>query len=477
MEEKIDLMKIITKVVKGLQHDCWLLILCSVIGGGVMGLREKYSYTPMYESSATFIVQSNSGQASSSYTDRLAASQMVQIFPYILQSGELSSIVATDLGYTSIPGTISIHSLKSTPIFTVHVKAREPELAYEILESVLENYPKAAEYIIGNTTLILMDETGISENPINSINITNRVIKGAILGFAFAFCIVILFALSRKTVDSKSCLKHVTNLKCFSNIPVVKFKKRKSKELLLMDNPKTGQGFQEAIRTTSIRLVHHMKKKSEELLEEKKVILVTSTLPGEGKSTMSANIAMELAEKKYRVVLIDCDLRNPSISSTMGLEKTDCGFRELLMGDVQLKKVLHSVPNSTLDIILGGKPTSIVSEILSNSRMGKIMNELREKYDYIILDCAPIGMISDAIMFIKLADTGLFVIKQDYAPINRILESIEIMTSRGLDIAGYVINGAEHITGRYGSYYGSYGHYGHYEKYYDSAKYSRGKEN
>lgn len=95
---KIDLIKIIIKTGKGMRHQWWILAVCVLAGASLFGIREVRSYSPIYEASSTFIVQSDAGLASGSYTDRLAASQMERIFPYILQSGELYQIVASDWG-------------------------------------------------------------------------------------------------------------------------------------------------------------------------------------------------------------------------------------------------------------------------------------------------------------------------------------------------------------------------------------------
>lgn len=470
---KIDLTKIIIKTGKGMRHQWWILVVCMLAGASLFGIREVHSYSPIYEASSTFIVRSDAGQASGSYTDRLAASQMERIFPYILQSGELYQIVASDLGYASVPGSIMINTLSGTPVFTVRVRSGRPENAYNILQSVLKNYPKAAEYIIGNTTLIPMDETGIPQEPVNQMNLMGQAKKGAVLGFLGGFCIIVLFALSRKTVDSKSDLKAVLNISCLSSIPVVTFKKRKTKEapLILITNKKSGQGFQEAIRTIGIRMAHYTKREREKSGAEKKVILVTSTLPGEGKSTVSSNLALSLAYRGNQVLLIDCDLRNPSVSATMGIVRKEKGLVDLIKGSASASELIQKIPDTTLSVITGGKSTGRASELLGSPKMKEMIGQLRDQYDYILLDCAPIGMLSDAMMLTELADTGLFVVKQDYAPIKQIVESVEILTSRGLELAGYVLNGVENMTGRYGGYY--YSQYGSYRSHYYNSYYKK----
>lgn len=190
-------------------------------------------------------------------------------------------------------------------------------------------------------------------------------------------------------------------------------------------------------------------------------MMVTSAVPGEGKSTTAVNLALSMAQKGKKVVLVDGDLRNPSVASALDI-KGKYGISHLLNGDVELKSVLKTVGDSGLMVVPGIKPIKNPTELISSSNMQKLINDLMGIADYVIVDTPPCTVMSDASVFARVTQGILMVVRQDFARIEKVVSGFEILVETGTPIVGYILDGTEvGITG-YGHGYGyGYGKYGY----------------
>lgn len=148
-----------------------------------------------------------------------------------------------------------------------------------------------------------------------------------------------------------------------------------------------------------------------------KKILVTSSLPGEGKSFVAANLAVSLAMTGKKVALVDVDLHNPSLGKLFGVTTEDIGVSEYLLGERSLDEIVRKVPNhENLSFISSGGLHPTPSELLENGRIQKLIAELEEKFDLVVMDTAPVVMVTDAYHLSSLADATLYVIRHKYTP-------------------------------------------------------------
>jgi receptor protein-tyrosine kinase len=228
----------------------------------------------------------------------------------------------------------------------------------------------------------------------------------------------------------------------------------------------------EAINLLRIRILREMDRTG------KKVLLLTSTGELEGKSTISSNLALSCAQKGFRVLLIDGDLRSPSVAKKFGLE-TEVGILDVLTGGAALEQAVHHYPDTTLDILPGHGTANAagISQLIGGEETARVMEYAREHYDYVIVDSPPCGIIQDALMLAAHCDASLVVIRQDFLARTRILEMLDVLADTGTEILGCVINGEEGSVGSYG--YGRYGYgsgYG-YGKYGNYGKYGSGEKN
>ena len=170
---------------RGLKKFYWLLILIISLLATAFYFRARRSYVPYYEAYSSFVVNtSNAYGYNETYYNQTTASQLSKTFPYIMTSGALNQVVAESLGMDSVPATITAESMEETALFTIRVRSRDPQLSYDVLQAVIENYPTVAEYIIGDTQLTLLDESGVPQNAVNPPAFVDSAYRGAAVGAA-----------------------------------------------------------------------------------------------------------------------------------------------------------------------------------------------------------------------------------------------------------------------------------------------------
>jgi capsular exopolysaccharide synthesis family protein len=197
-----------------------------------------------------------------------------------------------------------------------------------------------------------------------------------------------------------------------------------------------------------------------------RVIGVSSAMTGEGKSLTAVNLAYSLSQLGRRVLLIDCDMRRPSICDKLPIHN-DPGLSEFLSGQAQAENLIQfcglEEDKSAFHVIASGRVPPNPMELLSSSRMAKSLTKLRNSYDYIILDLPPVGEVGDALAVAKYTDGLLMVVRQDYC--NRLALSAALRQFEFVDtkILGVIFNAISEEGGGYGYRYG----YGYRSRYYN----------
>ncbi|MBQ4045601.1 MAG: polysaccharide biosynthesis tyrosine autokinase [Lachnospiraceae bacterium] len=460
--DNIDYGIVLDDMLKCFFRNWWKILAIISMSCLVAYISAKALYRPVYSAASTFVVSSNNtGGYDRNQYNSTVTSQLGNVFPYLLKSDLMTKLVAEDLGTDSIPGTISAEALPGTSLITLTAKSGDAQLSYDILQSVVKNYPEVSAYVIGDVKLDFMDETGIPENPSNPPRFRMvAAIAGALAAMA-AVILLFLYAVTRLTVRSEKDLKILFNIPALGSVPRVHFKKRSGKKehRIAVDEKNIPYFFIESFRTIRNRLE---KEVAENQLQ---TILVTSALPSEGKSTVAANLAVSLSHKDRSVILVDLDLRNPSADKVLRIEKPQSGVSEVLRGEAKLKDVLISYgKKGNLRILPGHGSISNPSELLNAEILQKLMAELKKEADFILIDTPPSAIVSDASIIAKYVDGGLFVVRQDYAKLDSLQEGMEMLAGTGLHVIGTILNGTESsvFSGGYGYGYYQYGHYGRY---------------
>ncbi len=202
--------------------------------------------------------------------------------------------------------------------------------------------------------------------------------------------------------------------------------------------------------------------------EDSKAIMITSSLQGEGKSLTALNLAISLGQMDKKVLLIDCDLRRPRMARLMNIT-APVGLSNLLMDFNLMEMAVVNSEEHGIDLLLAGDVPPNPAELLSSNRMQKLMERMRDKYDYIILDSPPVDLVVDAVALSSQCDGVLFVVRADQSERGAVIHGMEQLGYAGANILGFVFNGvtAETVSG-YGKYrFRKYArNTGRYNKYY-----------
>lgn len=206
-----------------------------------------------------------------------------------------------------------------------------------------------------------------------------------------------------------------------------------------------------------------------------RIIGVTSSLRGEGKSVTAINTAYTMAQSGKKVLLIDADMRIPTVAKKLELPANTSGLSNLLVGVDKKDEIIQHIKflknNVQLDILTAGELPPNPSELLGSKRMEVLLDTLKKHYNYIIIDLPPVCAVADAVIFSKFADGMMLVVRQDYCRTDSLKEAITQLKFANANIIGFVYNCASTGSKSYGRYrrygkYGKYYRYGKYGKYY-----------
>ena len=187
--------------------------------------------------------------------------------------------------------------------------------------------------------------------------------------------------------------------------------------------------------------------------KEIKTILVTSTIPGEGKSTIAGHLALSFAQQDKKVLVIDCDLRKPALHKMFKLSNFK-GLSDVIVGNSDLEKAMYNYRDN-FDILTSGKIPPNPSEILASNAMTMLLEKLKTMYDIIIIDSAPLQAVTDAQIISNKVDGTLLVIRAGLTKREAILQAKELLNQVNAKILGVVLNGAENNSEKHYYYYGS----------------------
>lgn len=423
-ENKIDITKFFDMFYKNILRNkkmiALLLIVCTLLSVG----RTYLSFETLYSSKALFIA-SNS-EKGNIYTTSEENDELLSTFSSVLRSEMMNKIIMQSMDLDYVPGSVSINRIPETNLMELVVTSKEPKLAYDMIYCILNNYNQVTDIVMSDINITLFDTPKFAQKPNATPNYLNSAIKGFGLGLGISFVYVLVLSFIRKTINTNDDVKNILNLTNLTSIPMISNSTHSS---LLLSNP----GIQYQIKHAFQELRLHVEQEKKK--ENSKVFMVTSTMPNEGKSTVSSNLAISLAQKGNRVILVDTDLRNPSVMRIIKCETMNGSITDYLNGVCSLAESINPYMDLPLDVIFGNEFSQEATEQLSKDEFENFIQLLRNVYDYVILDVPPLYMMEDALLVAKHCDRAIVVIKQDFVNAFDILDSME-------ELQGYT-----HITG------------------------------
>ena len=435
--EKIDIFHLLRRFFRSFKKFWVLTLVLCVLLGGLMWFRSRQSFTPYYETRAMFSVSSGYGKGdiftSSQYYDSSAAKSLAAAFPQLLTTEVMQDLIKTELGKGYINGSISASVITNTSILQITVRSTDPQDAYDILCAVIEAFPQVAVYMVDDPQITMRESPYVPTSPTNSFSGVSAVLKGALLGLLLGCGITALYAAANRTITNADELKKAVNLPLLASFPHVILKKRRNVERVFI-NSDDDWYLAEALRTLRVKVRKQLADRNG------KVVLLTSTVPSEGKSTISANLALSLSAEGSRVVLVDADLRNQTIYRMFGSGRAGHGMLECLR-DPKLdpNECLSGVPGTNL-FYLSDVSTRKRHYSIDAKQLRRVLDALSKEFDYVVVDSPPCGVVSDTSLFARYADCVLYVIRQDHAAQSQILDCIDGLYQRDIPLTGCILN-------------------------------------
>ena len=277
-----------------------------------------------------------------------------------------------------------------------------------------------------------------------------------VLGLGLPVGIIYLINLTKFKIEGRGDVEKLTRLPIIGDIPLTE---EKNGSIAVFENQNTLMS--ETFRNVRTNLQFMLKK-------GQKVILVTSTVSGEGKSFISANLAISLSLLGKKVVIVGLDIRKPGLNKVFNISRKEQGITQYLSNPERnlMDLVQASDISKSLYIIPGGTVPPNPTELLARDGLDKAIETLKKNFDYVILDTAPIGMVTDTLLVGRVADLSVYVCRADYT--RKVEYSLinELANNNKLPNLCTVINGLDFQKKKYGYYYG----YGKYGKFYGYGK-------
>ena len=279
--------------------------------------------------------------------------------------------------------------------------------------------------------------TPITESAVKQIG------SGAFVGLAAGIAIIFLLGALDGRVMSVEDLTQRFDEPMLGVIPM---QKRVAGQVELLKNNDQRQMFAESCRNIRSSLLY-MDRQG----QRPSVIMLTSSMPSEGKSTLSANLSITLGFASSKTLLVDADMRRGQLHKRFGI-KNDFGLAEHIQDGLPLEKVIHKTNFENLDFIPCGQYPSQPGELLMSERFRESIATLRQKYDFVIFDSPPILLTDDAASFATRADAVLFVVRAGYTRMRQVRTSLEALNRRGVNVYGLIVNFIDHREPGYYSY-------------------------
>jgi capsular exopolysaccharide synthesis family protein len=419
--------------------------------GILLGLLATTGAKPMYRASVTFFVTTSGGESgpNAQVNSDEFAQRRVNSYLKLLGTDRLAEMVvaAADVQVTAgqVEGMIGAKGDIDTVLFTATVTSASKELATSVADAVATEFVKLVDEVETTDTnapavnLEVVDGPTVRELPSKPMfALAWRAMLGGIIGLGIA----LLLELRDQTLRSEDDLIAVGATPVLGTIPY----DRLVESAPLLVEASRHSNFAEAFRQlrTNLQFV--------DVEHRVQVLVVTSSVPGEGKSVTCSNLALSLAAAGRQVLLIEADLRLPRISHYFGIDRT-VGLTDVLIGRAALDEVVRPIPGTSLTVLPSGHAPPNPSELLGSDAMRSVLAELRTRFDIIVVDTPPLLPVADGAVAAAWADGVVLLVRTAKTPRQQVTLSLRSLSSVGARLVGAVMTMAPQGAGsRYSSY-------------------------
>ena len=429
--EEINLKELFDYFIDKIEYIIIATLVCCLIGG----IYTKFLTIPMYKSSTTVILGSNQEGTGITQSDISINNNLVSTYAEIIKSRRVLEQVQKELNesytYKELASEISVSSINNTQIIKITVEDNNALNAKIIANLVAKVFTVEVPELYNLDNVHILDVAIEEDEPYN-INVAKSSIIGGLLGLVLSSGIFFVIYYFDRTAKSVEQVEEVLQMPILGSVEETKNLKE---ELVVATNPK--EIISEQIRTIRTNLQFTSAD------EKIKTILITSSIPSEGKSFISSNLATAFAQNNKKVLIVDCDMRKGRVNKIFKISNR-IGLSNLLAykedDEENLEDYVFKTKIDNLYVIPRGKVPPNPSELLNSQKTAKLISLLSEIFDYIIFDGPPVNGLSDSLIMSDFVDRTIVVTSLNSAPIELLESTKKMLTNVNAKVAGVIVN-------------------------------------
>ncbi|MET3861658.1 succinoglycan biosynthesis transport protein ExoP [Dietzia sp. 2505] len=444
----------------------WIVIVAATLVGGLLGLGMSLLTTPTYEARIQFYVTASAGDSgAAAYQGSMGAQQRVRSYAELVESSTIAEDVVQSSGVdrtaVQVADAASATADANTVLLTVSVMDADPAGALRIAEGYGEVLPDAINQLEvpdgggpALAKLTVVNPPALPTSPV-APRTEQNVMIGLVLGLLTGIGIALLINTLDRRVKSKEQLETITGKPVVGSIP---FRKEEDKEGGAEHIVPFRAGHSPAAESfrrlrTNLQFLN--------VDNPPRVIVLTSSIAMEGKSETAINIALALAESGNRVLLIEADLRRPLVVNYMSMPDK-VGLTNVLSGQAQFDDVVQVTRHEGVELLACGPLPPNPSELLASEMARQLLVDLRQRYDYVIIDSPPLLPVTDGALIAQIADGALLVVRTHRTTSDQVVQAVDNLRKADATLLGVVTVANKPANKGSSGYYDSY--------YYSSGK-------
>lgn len=442
-----NLLTIVKCIIKDILQRWIVIVAVMIVFGSVFDFMKTVTYVPQYGTSMTATL--SGGEDTFKNIDKVQS--YVNTLDYLMNSNNAKSYVKKKMPKSKTTYKAEV-TLKQANVVKIKVTADTKREAYFSIKLLNDWYRENTERYSFPYNITVLKESKFSTKPVNpNSHIKNFLIGAVGSGFVLS-CLFGLYFFLRDTIKSEEEVENKLDTRLYAKLPfeVKKREDARNKKAILITSLKTSFFFRESMNKLRSKVEASSDKHGY------KSFMITSAYENEGKSSVAANLALALAKNGHKVVLVDADFNKSAVFKIFDLDGSK-SLNKAIEGTSSWSSQIVS-DRSGLDLLPCSQDT-LKSEILTNSKkLDEIMKELREEYDFVIVDTSPAYLLSETMAMNELVDATLFVVRQDYATSDVINETVKRLTYVKDNVLGVVFKnvvsdgnkGTSNYNNRYG---------------------------
>lgn len=395
--------------------------------------------TPLYKASTRLFVSTSAGSSLSDiYQGNRFSQERVKSYTELLTGETLAQRTVDKLGLDMTPAQlqaeVSASAKLDTVLVDVDVLDKSPVRARDIANALSDEFVVLVRELETPTQggkadarVVVEQRASVPDHPVipkTARNIAIGVALGVLLGVGLA----VVRDLLDNTVKDRQMLEQLTDVGVVGSIPLDKERRKEPAISFESDNTTIAEAFRKLRTNLQFLTVDN----------PPRLIVITSSIPSEGKSTTAVNLALALAEAEHNVVLVDGDMRRPTLDEYLGVVGT-VGLSNVLSGRVSIDDALQTTRFDRLSVLASGAIPPNPSELLGSLTAQKLLNDLRHKFDYVIIDSSPLLAVTDAAVLAAHADGVLVMVRFGHTKREQLTHAIRSIRDVGAQLLGTVL--------------------------------------